>query len=107
MNAVSLIGRISEVLSLGDGGRSETRFQVAVPRRERDGRRAPGVLYVDCLVRNSDLDIEDAASLATGAIVGLAGRLEVDSEHIEDGWRETHTVLVDQLDVVADSRPRS
>ena len=102
MNSISLIGTVSAPPEPGVGGR-ETRFQVAVPRRDRSGRRQPGVVYVECVVKDSEAD--DCSRLSKGAVVGLAGRLEVDREHTGEGWRETHTVLVDQLDVVGRGSP--
>jgi single-stranded DNA-binding protein len=61
---------------------------LAVPRRSRDGRRYPGVVYVD-VTTFGDEARECAARLTIGSRVGLSGRLEAEpSGH----------VLIDQLD---------
>lgn len=61
---------------------------LAVGRRSRDGRRYPGVVYVD-VTTFGDEARECAARLSQGSRLGLSGRLTDDpSGH----------VLIDQLD---------
>jgi single-stranded DNA-binding protein len=98
VNAVSLIGTIAQSPGQLQGDTGERlRFQVAVPRRSREGQRLPGVVYVGCIL--DELDAHDwSQRLSTGMRVGLAGRLDVDEEYRPDGWHRTHAVLVDQLD---------
>lgn len=87
MNAVSLVGRLAADPQVQETRTSgpECRMTLMVPRRSRDGRRYPGVLYVDVLTFGEEA--RECAALSIGVTVGLAGRLD-------DGGH----VLIDQLD---------
>jgi single-stranded DNA-binding protein len=67
-------------------GIEECRMRLAVPRRARDGRREPGIIYVD--VTTFGLEAQECADrLSQGACVGISGRLD-----------DEHGILIDQLD---------
>ena len=89
MNAVSLIGTLAADPQLQENRASvpECRMTLAVPRRSRDGRRYPGVVYID--VTTFGDEAHECAALSVGATVGLAGRLS------DEGG-----VLIDQLDLL-------
>lgn len=90
VNTVALVGELARDPELRDNraGIPECRMTLAVGRRSRDGRRYPGVVYLDVTTFGEDAR-ECAERLAKGSRVGLAGRLTDDpSGH----------VLVDQLD---------
>ena len=90
MNTVSLIGRLARdpELQQNRAGIPECRMTLAVPRRSRDGRRYPGVVYIAMTTFGEEAR-ECAERLNEGARVGLSGRLSDDpSGH----------VLIDQLD---------
>ncbi len=73
-------------------------MRIAVPRRTRNGRPEPGVVYVDVTTFGGEAR-ECGARLSRGSRIGLSGRLEADREWSEEGaWEETHGVLIDQLD---------
>jgi single-stranded DNA-binding protein len=65
-------------------------MRLAVPQRSRDGRREPGVVYVDVTTFGDDAR-ECADRLSVGNRIGLSGRLEDD---------EGGHVLIDQLDLL-------
>lgn len=90
MNSVSLIGELARDPELGENraGIPECRMTVVVPRRTREGRRYPGVMYVDVTAFGEEAR-ECAERLRRGSRVGLAGRLSDDP---------TGRVLIDQLD---------
>lgn len=90
MNAVSLVGTLTAdpELRVNRAGDDECRMRIAVPRRSRDGRREPGVVYVD--VTTFGADARACADLRLGSRVGLSGRLDDDPE--------SAGVLIDQLD---------
>ena len=89
MNAISLIGQVvgNPELRTNRAGIAECRMRLAVPRRTREGRRDPGVVYVD--VTTFGTEAGECARLREGSTVGLAGRLD-DAGH----------VLIDQLDLL-------
>lgn len=91
MNAVSLIGTLTEdpTLRVNRSGFDECRMRLAVPRRARDGRPEPGVVYVDVTTFGQEAQA-CADRLRMGSRVGLSGRLEDDPE--------SAGVLIDQLD---------
>jgi single-stranded DNA-binding protein len=100
VNVVSLIGTLASEPELrkNRAGIDECRMRLAVPRRSRDGRPAPGVVYVDVTTFGQEA-CECAERLSAGSRIGLSGRLAVDAERSdEDGWEESHGVLIDQLD---------
>jgi single-stranded DNA-binding protein len=92
VNSVSLVGQVVGEPQLRDDWLSipQCRMRVAVPRRSRDGRREPGVVYVD-VTTFGDEARECAERLSAGSRVGLSGRLEDDPD-------EGAGVLIDQLD---------
>ena len=74
MNSVSLLGQVVGEPQLRENraGIAECRMRLAVPRRSRDGRREPGVVYVD--VRTFGTEARECARrLREGSTVGLAG----------------------------------
>jgi single-strand DNA-binding protein len=90
VNVVSVIGTLARDPELQDNraGIPECRMTLAVPRRSRDGRRYPGVVFLDVTAFGEEAR-ECAERLSKGASVGLSGRLSDDpSGH----------VLIDQLD---------
>ena len=92
MNSISLIGQVvgEPELRRNRADVDECRMRLAVPRRSRDGRREPGVVYVD-VTTFGDEARRCAKRLHEGCTVGLSGRLEDD---------EGGLVLIDQLDVL-------
>jgi single-stranded DNA-binding protein len=64
-------------------------MRLAIPRRARDGRREPGVVYVDVTTFGTEAQ-ECADRLREGSTVGLAGRLDDDPRG----------VLIDQLTIL-------
>ncbi|HKP90579.1 MAG TPA: hypothetical protein VJT75_11480 [Thermoleophilaceae bacterium] len=84
MNAVSLIGTLTDDPELQEG---RCTLRLAVPRRSRDGRRFPGVVYVT--VESAGAEAQECAALVQGARMGLAGRLD-----------DAGNVLLDQLDAL-------
>lgn len=92
MNSVSLIGQVvgEPQLRRNRADVDECRMRIAVPRRSRDGRREPGVVYVDVTTFGTEA-VECAERLREGSTVGLSGRLEDD---------EGGHVLIDQLDLL-------
>jgi single-stranded DNA-binding protein len=105
VNAVSLIGTVTRPPD-PRAGAPWVRFQLAVPCRSREGRRQPGVIYVDCVL--DEREARDCAKqLSTGVMVGLVGRLDVDEQHGPDDRHRKHRVLADQLDYIgrADAAP--
>lgn len=90
MNVVSLIGQLAAAPALRENraGVPECHLILAVPRRSRDGRRYPGVVYVD--VATFGDEAQECAALSEGATVGLSGRLG------DEGG-----VLIDQLDLLS------
>jgi single-stranded DNA-binding protein len=102
MNTVSVVGQLTAAPKLGQNraGEAECRMRIAVPRRSRDGRPEPGVVYLDVTTFGEEAR-ECAARLSEGDRVGLSGRLDVDEHARPDGgWEETHGVLIDQLDIL-------
>ena len=91
MNSVSLVGTLTADPTLREtrAGLDECRMRLAVPRRDRAGRREPGVVYVDVTTFGEEARA-CADGLALGSRVGLSGRLEDDPE--------SAGVLIDQLD---------
>lgn len=75
-------------------------MQIAVPRRDRSGRREPGVVYVDIRTFGDEARI-CATRLRTGSLIGLSGRLEADTYREPEGGRYTwRGVLADQLELI-------
>jgi single-stranded DNA-binding protein len=102
VNTVSLIGRLVEkpTLHTGETGAEESRLRLAVPRRGHAGELEPGVLYLEALTIGPQARA-CAARLGAGALIGLSGRLEVDRRRSSsDDWEESHSVLIDQLDLL-------
>lgn len=102
VNVVSLVGQLSEDpdLRLNRGGIEECRMRLAVPRRSRDGRIEPGIVFVDVTTFGQEAR-ECAERLSAGDRIGLSGRLEVDEHLSEDGeWEAYHGVLIDQIDLL-------
>ncbi|HEX8743180.1 MAG TPA: single-stranded DNA-binding protein [Thermoleophilaceae bacterium] len=64
----------------------ECRMRLAIPRRSRDGKREPGVVYVDVSTFGDEAR-ECARRLQEGSTLGLVGRIEDDP----------YGVLIDQL----------
>ena len=89
MNSVSLIGQVvgEPQLRQNRAHVDECRMRLAVPRRDRAGRREPGVVYVDVTTFGEEART-CAERLHEGCTVGLSGRLEDD---------EAGHVLIDQL----------
>ena len=70
-----------------------------MPRRNRSGRREPGVVYVEAAAFEADA-LECAAQLRAGDAMGVSGRIEREEYRTRDGERRVdHAVLVDQLDL--------
>ena len=92
MNVVSLIGWVVGQPHLRENRAhiAECRMRLAVPRRQRDGRRDAGVVYVDVTTFGDDAR-ECARRLQEGSRIGLSGRFDSD----EPEWSG---VLIDQLD---------
>jgi single-stranded DNA-binding protein len=90
VNAVSLIGQVvgEPELRTNRAGIAECRMRLEVPRRTREGRRDPGVTYVD--VSSFGDEARACARLSEGSLIGLVGRFE----------DEGPTVLIDQLDLL-------
>ena len=90
MNTVALVGQLADDPELRENraGIAECRMRLAVPRRSRDGRREPGVVYVDVTTFGEEAR-ECAERLSAGSTVGLSGRVEDDP---------SPGVLIDQLD---------
>ena len=88
MNSVSLLGQVVGEPQLRENraGIAECRMRLAVQRRSRDGRREPGVVYVDVTTFAHEAH-ECAERLHEGSTVGLVGRIEDDP----------YGVLIDQL----------
>ena len=93
MNAVSLIGTLTADPDLQESRTAPPRctLRLAVPRRARDGRQEPGVVYIDALSFGEQAR-ECGRRLKLGSRIGLAGRLDSDYP------RESAGVLIDQLD---------
>lgn len=93
MNSVSLVGELVADPSYrtNRAGVPVCRMRLAVPRRDRSGRRAPGVVYVDVTTFGTEAQ-ECADRLRLGSRVGLSGRLTSDPP------REGTWVVIDQLD---------
>lgn len=73
-------------------------MRLAVPRRSREGRPEPGVVYVDVTTFGQEAR-ECKARLSEGSRVGLSGRLEAEGQRSDgSGWEESLGVLIDQLD---------
>lgn len=81
MNSVSLIGTLTAdpEFRFNRAGIAECRMRVAVPRRTREGRRDPGVVYVDVTSFGREA-VEASERLHRLSRVGLTGRLEDDPE---------------------------
>jgi single-stranded DNA-binding protein len=90
VNAVSLIGQVvgEPELRTNRASAPQCTMRLAVPRRSREGRREPGVVYVDVTTFGTEAQ-ECAERLREGSTVGLAGRLD-----------EAGHVLIDQLDLL-------
>jgi single-stranded DNA-binding protein len=90
VNSVSVIGTLTADPVLGEtrAGIPECRMRLAVARRDRAGRREPGVVYLDVSAFGRDAR-ECAERLRANSRVGLSGRLEDDPE--------SAGVLIDQL----------
>ena len=76
MNSVSLVGELvaDPELDTNWAGIDECRMRLAVPRRSRDGRREPGVVYVD--VTTYGLEAQECAEhWLLGAVWGSRGGL--------------------------------
>jgi single stranded DNA-binding protein len=101
MNSVSLIGTLTddpELVQCQTGG-DVCVMRIAVPRRDRGGRREPGVVYVD--VRTFGADAREAAGrLRRGDRIGLSGRIERDERTRGGERRVDQAVLIDQLDLL-------
>jgi single-strand DNA-binding protein len=100
MNAVSPIGTLTDDPDLQESSTSAPRctMRLAVPRYERNGRRLPGVTYIDVTTFGSEAR-ECADRLTEGSPIAVAGRLEVEEHRAADGpWEVIHGVLIDQLD---------
>lgn len=93
MNAVSLIGTLTADPDLQEprSGSPCCTMRLAVPRRARDGRAEPGVVYIDVATFGEQAR-ECGRRLKLGSRVGLAGRLDSDDP------RESAGVRIDQLD---------
>jgi len=92
MNAVSLIGTLTADPELQEPDSApRCTMRVAVPRRSRDGRPEPGVVYIDVTTYGEEAR-ECERRLSLGSTVGLSGRLDSDDP------RESAGVLIDQLD---------
>jgi single-stranded DNA-binding protein len=70
MNAVSLIGILAGDPELQENRASVAgcRMTLAVPRRSRDDRRYPGVVYVDATTFGDEA--QDCAAMSAGTTVG-------------------------------------
>ncbi|HEX8745100.1 MAG TPA: single-stranded DNA-binding protein [Thermoleophilaceae bacterium] len=100
MNSVALTGLLVTEPELHEEGTEPVRctMRLAVPRHSRGGQREPGVVYVDA--ETFGLEARDCAErLRRGDRIGLTGRLEQDKHRTPQGWRVTHSVLIDQLDL--------
>jgi single-stranded DNA-binding protein len=100
VNTVSVVGQVvgEPELRRNRAGTDQCTMRLAVPRRSREGRREPGVVYVDVTIFGQEAR-ECKARLSEGSRVGLSGRLEAERQRTESGaWEESHGVLIDQLD---------
>jgi single stranded DNA-binding protein len=104
MNTVALIGALTDApeLTRNREGIEVCRMRIAVPRRNRGGRREPGVVYVEVVTFGAEA-IACAERLKRGDRIGLSGRLERDDYVVAEGERRTdHGVLVEQLDLLTE-----
>jgi single-stranded DNA-binding protein len=104
MNTVALIVALTDAPELTSerAGIEICRMRIAVPRRNRAGRREPGVVYVEVTTFGAEA-IACAERLKRGDRIGLSGRLERDDYLIDEGeWRTDHGVLVEQLDLLTE-----
>jgi single stranded DNA-binding protein len=109
VNSVSLIGTLTadpEVVP-GRRGGEVCVMRIAVPRRNRSGRREPGVVYVEAAAFGADA-LECAARLRAGDAIGVSGRIEREEYRTREGQRRVdHAVLIDQLDLLSTTSANS
>jgi single-stranded DNA-binding protein len=101
VNSVALVGTLVKEPELrhNRAGVEMCQMRIAVVRRDRAGRRQPGVVYVDDTSFGAEAR-ECANRLGPGDRVGLAGRLEREVYRTPKGeWQVDHAVLIDQLDL--------
>jgi hypothetical protein len=97
VNVVCLVGRLIEAPQpIGGGGRYEVR--IAVSRRLPGGLPEPGVVGLDVALPR--LLPEQVEQLRPGALVALAGLVEVDEHWNEGVLRRRHEIVAESLEVL-------
>jgi len=98
MNNVSLIGQVVGQIDFHENraGILVCQMRLAVPRRAREGRPEPGVVYIDVATFDEEAR-RYSALLSEGSYVGISGRLDSDDPSDAPGWSG---VLIDQIDLL-------